>query len=263
MRLLRWGEHGQLTLTKDLGNDVPPYAILSHTWLPDDDQEVTFEDLVGGKGMDKPGYEKLRFCGNRAAADQLEYFWVDTCCIKKSNESELSQAIRSMFRWYRDAVKCYVYLYDVQAVSVVEPSTWESAFLRSRWFERGWTLQELLAPTSLEFFSREGKKLGDRQALQLQIGAATKIPVAVLRGSHLSSFSVEERLSWAEGRQTKREEDEVYSLLGLFDIHLPILYGEGKQNALRRLMREIQNDSHCRLPDIPTLIQCYNYHKIG
>jgi hypothetical protein len=246
MRLLTLGESDQIRLTPDLGSDVPQYGILSHTWLSNPDEEVDYEDLINGTGASKEGYEKLYFAGQQARKDGLEYFWVDTCCIKRSSEPELSQAIRSMFRWYRDASKCYVYLTDVQNSMGDQPWTWESDFVESRWFKRGWTLQELLAPTSVEFYSRGGVKLGDKHSLEPQIYQATRIPLSALRGTMLSTFSIDDRLSWAEGRQTKREEDSVYSLLGIFDIHIPILYGEGKKNALKRLLRELRSELDCK-----------------
>ena len=115
MRLLRRTNTGEFSLTEDLVGDeaIPPYAILSHTWRLNTEEEVTFEELTNGTGKDKPGYEKIRFCGEQAAQDDLEYFWIDTCCINKKNKAELSHAINSMFRWYREAAKCYVYLSDV------------------------------------------------------------------------------------------------------------------------------------------------------
>src|SRR5436189_404821 len=172
MRLLRRSKPGEFSFSKNfVGNDtIPPYAILSHTWGADS-TEVTFEDLTNGTGKDKPGYEKIRFCGERAGQDDLEYFWVDTCCINKADFTELSEAINSMFRWYRNAAKCYVYLSDV-SVGECDPNSkvfpWESAFQASRWFTRGWTLQELLAPKLVEFFSHEGKRLGDKRSLERQ-----------------------------------------------------------------------------------------------
>ena len=129
MRLLELKESGELNLTKDLINNIPPYAILSHTWGKDE-EEVTFQDLKGGSGTTKTGYKKIRFCGEQAGRDGLRYFWVDTCCIDKSNNTELGEAINSMFRWYRNAAKCYVYLSDVPAEELRD----------SRWFTRGWTL---------------------------------------------------------------------------------------------------------------------------
>jgi len=249
MRLLKRNSAGEFILTKDFVRDdeVPPYAILSHTWV--EGQEVSFEDLTNNAGKDKLGYEKIRFCGERASHDRLEYFWVDTCCINKANFTELSQAINSMFRWYQNAVKCYVYLSDVSTTKrkatgqspddTLPDNTWESAFRGSRWFKRGWTLQELLAPSLVEFFSRDRKLLGDKRTLERQIHDITKIAVPALRGTSLNQFGVEERFSWAENRQTTHKEDKAYSLFGIFDIQMPLLYGEGEEKALNRLRREI------------------------
>ena len=159
MHLLEYNNDGEFSLTKDFGDDIPRYAILSHTWGADT-EEVTFRDLMDGTGKSKAGYDKIRFCGEQARRDGLQYFWVDTCCIDKSNNNELSEAINSMFRWYRNAAKCYVYLSDVlrPAFDMNDKSNqlpWESAFRKSRWFTRGWTLQELIAPASVEFFSKD------------------------------------------------------------------------------------------------------------
>jgi NACHT domain/Heterokaryon incompatibility protein (HET) len=243
MRLLEWKSDGDFSLTEDLTNNIPPYAILSHTW-GSNGEEVTFEDIMSHTGKDKPGYAKIQFCGNQAANDGLQYFWVDTCCINKSSSSVLTEAINSMFRWYREAAKCYVYLSDVSKGNYDEydhlsRSIWKSAFRRSRWFTRGWTLQELIAPTSVEFYSSEGMRLGDKRSMEQQIHEITGIPVRALRGNPLSDFSPEERLSWATKRETTREEDKAYSLLGIFDIYMPLIYGEGGENAFKRLRKKI------------------------
>lgn len=254
MRLLRLTENGKFSLTKDIITDIPKYAILSHTW-GDDDDEVTFRDMIEGLGQDKAGYRKILFCGQQAIRDNLEYFWADTCCIDKSNYTELSEAITSMFRWYRNASKCYVYLEDVSTNGhdQINQSFWEPAFRRCRWFTRGWALQELIAPPSVEFFSREGKFLGSKKSLEIQIHEITGIRPEALLGHDLSTFSLRERLSWAGNRETKREEDKAYSLLGIFDVSMPPLYGEGIQNAFRRLKDEIHKrarNSHLdELPD--------------
>jgi hypothetical protein len=245
MRLLERKNDGEFTLTKDIFDNIPHYAILSHTWGADT-EEVTFRDLTDGTGKDKTGYSKIRFCGEQAWHDGLQYFWVDTCCIDKSNNTELAEAINSMFRWYQRAAKCYVYLSDVptrkqKASDTSVEFTWESSFRDSRWFTRGWTLQELLAPRSVEFFSRHGKRLGDKETLKRHIHEITGISISALKGAPLSQFEVEERLSWAENRQTARVEDKAYSLLGMFGIHLPLIYGEGKGHAFKRLKKEIQN----------------------
>lgn len=150
-----------------------------------------------------------------------------------------------MFRWYRNAARCYVYLSDVSTLEDVSYSQHllESSFTNSRWFTRGWTLQELLAPLSVDFYSREGTWLGDKGSLELQIHQITGITVQALRGDQLSQFSVEERMAWAASRETTREEDQAYCLVGLFNISLPVIYGEGKIIALRRLQEEIKKSS--------------------
>jgi hypothetical protein len=239
MRLLQVDENDEFSLTDDLIDNIPPYAILSHTW-GDDSEEVSFKDLTQGPRKEKAGYRKLRFCAKQAARDGLQHFWMDTCCIDKSNNAELSEAIISMFRWYRNATKCYVYLSDV-SLTGQDPITqhWALNFRKSRWFTRGWTLQELIAPSSVEFFSIEGQLLGSKHLLEQQVQEITGIAVKALQGHALSEFSVAERLSWAEFRETKREEDKAYSLLGMFNVNMPPLYGEGMESAFQRLHEEI------------------------
>lgn len=241
MRLLQRDSAGHLSLTKDLIRDIPAYAILSHTWGADT-EEVSYRDVVGGTGRDKSGYKKIHFCGDQARRDdlQLQYFWVDTCCIDKSNSAELGEAINSMFRWYQNAARCYVYLADVSTESQDQSVSWQSAFQQSLWFTRGWTLQELIAPRCVEFFCSNGNRLGDKKTLEQELHKITKIPFAALRGNDLSGFSVEERMSWANRRNTTREEDRAYSLLGIFGIHMPLIYGEGADNAFNRLQDELQ-----------------------
>ncbi|MCJ1360581.1 MAG: hypothetical protein MMC33_010589 [Icmadophila ericetorum] len=243
MRLLKCNDGREFSLTKDFGDDVPGYAILSHTWGANT-EEVSFKDLIDGVGKTNAGYDKIRFCGAQARRDSLQYFWVDTCCIDTSNSAELAEAINSMFRWYRNAAKCYVYLSDVlrPAFDTEDKShqlPWESAFLESRWFTRGWTLQELIAPTSVEFFSRDGERLGNKASLERHICEITRIPIKALRGSPLPDFSIAERMSWAGKRETTRQEDKAYSLLGIFDVHMPLIYGQGREKALKRLREEI------------------------
>jgi len=156
MRLVECKDQRDFSLVEHIDN-IPRYAILSHTWAADSD-EVTFKDLMEGTGKNKAGYDKIRFCAKQAASDSLQYFWVDTCCIDKSSSAELTEAINSMFRWYRNATKCYVYLSDVparehDASDHNSPLTWEVSLMRSRWFTRGWTLQELIAPASVSVVS--------------------------------------------------------------------------------------------------------------
>jgi len=135
MRLLEQKSGGKYSLTENYIDDFPPYAILSHTWGADT-EELNFRDLIEGTGKSKAGYNRIRFCREQAQRDGLQYFWVDTCGINKENFTELSEAINSMFRWYRNADKCYVYLSDVSKGNHEEDepsqSTWKSAFRNSR-----------------------------------------------------------------------------------------------------------------------------------
>ncbi|KAF2628795.1 HET-domain-containing protein [Macroventuria anomochaeta] len=247
MRLLEIQHAGTITLTEDLMGvgDVPAYAILSHTWLPG--EEVTFDEFTRGLGRDKTGFDKIRFCAQQAQRDGLRYFWVDTCCINKADPVELQHAINSMFRWYQEATRCYVLLTDVFSA---EPTTdrvpgmpaWEGEFRQSRWFTRGWTLQELLAPRSVSFYSQDRTYLGNRYNLKQLIHEITNIPCPALAGAPLNSFSVEARLSWSDDRQTTREEDKAYSLLGIFGVFTFLNYGEGETNAFKRLRKAIAED---------------------
>ncbi|KAF2495194.1 HET-domain-containing protein [Lophium mytilinum] len=238
MRLLKVGDDGELSLVEFVGSNIPRYAILSHTW-GSDDQEVTLKDLTESpdRGKTKAGYEKIRFCTSEAAKNGLPFSWVDTCCIDKLSSSDLTESINSMFRWYRDAAKCFVFLSDVSNSGSAD---WKSAWRHSRWFTRGWTLQELVAPAKLEFFSAEGASIGIKDSMVQEIHEITGISTEALQGRPLSQFSIDERLSWAARRETKREEDSAYSLLGIFDIHMPLIYGEGRTKAFNRLRREIQ-----------------------
>lgn len=228
MYLLSFDRESRFTLTEHVGKDIPVYAILSHTW-GQDTQEVDFRDIMNGIGQEKTGYKKLYFCGQQARSDGLHYFWVDTCCIDKTNSTQLQEAINSMFRWYQQAARCYVYLSDVP----LKP------FQDSKWFTRGWTLQELIAPRSVQFFDSDGQQLGSRKSLKQKIHNITGIPTSALQGTNLSEYSVEEKMSWAKHRGTKYDEDKVYSMLGIFDIYMPFIYGETFENAFRRLQEEI------------------------
>lgn len=239
MRLLQVESDGEFHLKEFIGPDIPPYAILSHTWGADHD-EVTFRDLAKGTAKKKSGYRKLTFCSQQAANDGLEYFWVDTCCIDKASSAELSEAINSMFRWYHRADKCYVYLSDVSFSE--SAGNMASSVRKSRWFTRGWTLQELVAPAFVEFFSVEGQRIGGKSSMVDELHSITGIPTQALQGTNpLSHFSVQERMSWLEKRQTKREEDLAYCLLGVFNVTMPLIYGEGRERAFRRLQKEIQD----------------------
>ncbi|KAF4428921.1 vegetative incompatibility protein HET-E-1 [Fusarium austroafricanum] len=252
MRLLRRLPDGSIRLTLDLPQDkLPKYAILSHTWLGDN-KEIDFDDMTRGKPENKAAsWEKIRFCADQARKDGLEYFWVDTCCINKQSSAELQEAITSMFAWYRNAETCYAYLADVSIATDDEKASWELAFRRSRWFTRGWTLQELLAPLSVEFFCKDGTKLGDKKSLETAIQEVTGIPYQALRGDPLAKFTVAERFTWTENRQTTRKEDNAYCLLGIFNVFMPLIYGEG-DHAFVRLREEIdkKHAENTRLEEI-------------
>jgi nucleoside-triphosphatase THEP1 len=250
MRLLEYNNDGELSLTEDfVGGEIPEYAILSHTWGADT-EEVTYRDVIDGTGKNKVGYEKIWFCGEQARRDRLEYFWVDTCCINKANYAELQYALNSMFCWYRNATRCYVYLSDVHSPPLgtnaeFNPQSWDSEFWKSRWFTRGWTLQELLAPRAVEFFSRECVRLGDKNELKRSIQGITSIPILALQGAPLSQFSVDERFSWMERRQTTLEVDRVYSLLGILDVKIPLFKDTEAATAFGRLREVIDKREKC------------------
>jgi hypothetical protein len=252
MRLLERKQNGELALSEFIGEGIPAYAILSHTWAVDNSEEVNFQDVEAGTAKSKAGYKKIEFCAKHAVDDGLRYFWIDTCCIDKRNAVELSEAINSMFRWYKNATRCYVYLSDVSICDNQEQRrqsspAWEPAFRKSRWFTRGWTLQELIAPRLVDFFSSEDERLGNKLSLEAMIQDVTGISRNALRGDLLSDFGIDERMSWAEHRSTKLEEDKIYSMLGIFDISMPLIYGEGREKALKRLQDEVNKSYKGRL----------------
>ncbi|KAK4233552.1 heterokaryon incompatibility protein-domain-containing protein [Achaetomium macrosporum] len=216
---------------------APPYAILSHTW---GDEEVTFQEIADLEtARKKAGFSKIEQCCRQAVHDGWDWVWVDSCCIDKTSSAELSESINSMFRWYEDAEVCYAYLVDVPPLSsyLSDREIRQGIHFRgSRWFRRGWTLQELLAPTFLEFFDREWQPIGSREFWADEIEVATGIEVDQL--ANFQQCSVATKLSWAATRETKRIEDRAYSLLGLLGVNMPLIYGEGKR-AFIRLQHEL------------------------
>ena len=229
MRLLKLDERGKLTLTENLTNQIPPYAILSHTWGADKD-EVTFDDVRKGAGNSKVGYSKIQFCGEQARKDGLKYCWVDTCCIDKRSSAELSEAINSMYQWYQQSTVCYAYLCDVRE---------DKDFEQSAWFSRGWTLQELIAPKNFVFYNGAWSSIGSKKDLLFRLATVTGVSLSVLETGVTSDCSVAQRMSWAAKRITTRPEDRAYSLMGVFDINMPLLYGEGGERSFLRLQQEI------------------------
>jgi tetratricopeptide (TPR) repeat protein len=259
MRLLHFDRSVRLVSTDFSGKSIPPYAILSHRW---GDSEVLFEDLGSDTYKEKDGYRKIEFCAEQAARDQLQYFWIDTCCIDKWNLRERSKAINSMFRWYKNATKCYVFLPDVSAstaTEIAQRSGWETSFRASDWFTRGWTLQELIAPVSVEFFSCEGWRIGDKTSLEQLVHEITSIPLEALRNCPLDTFTKTERMEWARARRTAEEEDNVYCLLGILGVSMATSYGEGKEKAWRRLQSEVEAANSA--PSIIPFFQ--NDHFVG
>jgi hypothetical protein len=241
-------------------DEIPEYAILSHTW---GEEEVTFQDILAGRTVfqNKKGFKKIQFCARKALQQSIEFVWVDTCCIDKSSSAELTEAINSMYRWYQKAEWCYVYLAgvphppanrnDFASEPEASQTTWK-AFEDSRWFTRGWTLQELIAPARVIFYSEDGKEIGRKRASRRgkfmeRIAAITNISVEVLGDSkRMNKICVAERMSWASRRKTSRGEDIAYSLMGIFGVNMPLLYGEGREKAFIRLQKEIlqQSDDH-------------------
>ncbi|KAF5591920.1 het-domain-containing protein [Fusarium pseudoanthophilum] len=251
MRLLHTGSYRLFDYFND---EVPAYAILSHTWgRGPAEREVTFEDIRDSSDPTTiPNFDKIRDACSLAQSENHEYIWIDTCCIDKSSSSELSEAINSMYLWYKQAVVCYAYLRDVAYRSKVStsasetksPSTstaWpfnESEFKKSKWFTRGWTLQELIAPRQVVFYSGDWKPLGTKGELRLLVSSITGIEEAVLAGGTLEHMSVARKMSWAADRETTRQEDLAYCLMGIFSVNMPLLYGEGKK-AFIRLQEQI------------------------
>ncbi|QYS98748.1 ANK_REP_REGION domain-containing protein [Trichoderma simmonsii] len=244
-------------LEEFLDYQAPPYAILSHTW-GDDSEELSFRDVEDGN-INKLGIGSVKFrgCCRQAAEDSLGYAWIDTCCIDKTNLVELSEAINSMFRWYQRASICYAFLSDVPSDDHFKQKS--SKFRRSRWFQRGWTLQELLAPKTMRFYGaispsdthsgqafvdtnlvQEWHLLGNKGNMSTTIASITGIPRHYLLGiTALHTASVAQRMSWAAHRDTKRKEDLAYCLLGIFNITMPMIYGEGGEQAFFRLQEQI------------------------
>jgi len=230
-----------LELEEFLGKP-PPYSILSHVW---GEGEVSFQDVTAGNYRQLEGYAKLAGCCRVSLLEGYGYTWIDTCCIDKTSSAELSEAINSMFSWYMNAQICYAHLADVQDVS---------SLARSRWFTRGWTLQELIAPPAVVFLSSSWSELGTRTTLADTISAATGIQEAVLKStflrwstgydirSLLRQYSIACKMSWAAKRTTTRVEDMAYCLLGLFDVNMALIYGEGDK-AFYRLQRELLNET--------------------
>jgi len=230
----------------------PPYVILSHTW---GHEEVTYRDISGTWSLDHlQGYQKINGCCKQGISDGYEWVWVDTCCIDKTSSAELSEAINSMFQWYKDADICYAYLGDIsnrrdllwnnnpQAAH----SSWRHMEVaNSRWFTRGWTLQELIAPSEIVFYDSGWVEIGTKSSLSETLSRVTGIDIQLFVDANCDDYSIAQRMSWASKRNTTRLEDEAYCLMGIFGVNMPLLYGEGRK-AFFRLQEEImkRSDDH-------------------
>lgn len=230
-------------LEEFLDENEKKYAILSHRW---EGEEVSFGDMqIPAKAVNMKGFAKIRNSCEHAVNDGYGYVWVDTCCINKDSSAEISEAINSMFRWYKASAVCYAFLADVRADSV-DIDTGMQHLRASKWFKRGWTLQEFLAPEHVVFYDQQWNFLGTKQTLSAVLTLQTGIDEAILNGGSLSSRSIAQRMSWASERGTTCKEDIAYCLLGIFDVNMPLLYGEGAERAFLRLQEEIikQSDDH-------------------
>ncbi|KAF2266908.1 HET-domain-containing protein [Lojkania enalia] len=241
-----------LKLKEFYGTNLPSYAILSHTWS---DDEVQFYEgaNIAIEAFQKLGrYQKILKFAHAAKAYGYEWVWMDTVCIDKRSSAELSEAINSMYHWYGAAELCIVYLSDVPPKSAVEDpqsdAVLKEAFEKSRWFTRGWTLQELIASRKRVFLAEDWSMIPNDMwgpdKMYYVISCITGITVLVLRNSKkLNSICIAERMSWASRRETSRPEDLAYSLMGIFGVNMAVLYGEGLENAFRRLQDEIMKKS--------------------
>ncbi|OQO08773.1 hypothetical protein B0A48_05663 [Cryoendolithus antarcticus] len=251
------------------------YSILSHCWSQDrTDREVTYDDFIAGTNLAGQGWRKIVNLCEISRERGLTWTWIDTCCIDKSSSAELTEAINSMWKWYSGAVECYVFLDDcdltlplpevcvkpelnwatAQSYEIAEQRSefkaeWQQSvsqaiydkiqdFASCRWFGRGWTLQELLAPREVLFYNNRYSLLGTRSTLSPLVSHAAGVGALHLESYKYYKPSVAQRMAWAARRSTTREEDRAYCLFGLFDVNMPLLYGEGA-NAFRRLQEEI------------------------
>ena len=223
---------------EDFKGKIPKYAILSHVW---GDDEVTLQEYdPHSQQRASYGWEKIMQCCRIAKDEEIQYAWIDTCCIDKTNNVELSEAINSMFTWYENAKVCYTFLHDLSMQNDASSTSTASKLKDCKWFTRGWTLQELIASRKLVFFDQDFRQLGTRQRFAETISTFTGIPQRYLLYNHgFRETCVGQRMSWVSQRDTIREEDIAYCLLGIFDVNMPLIYGEGQKKAFVRLQEHI------------------------
>ena len=254
-RLIRQGKRvDRRAKVLEFGDDeVTEYAILSHRWI---EQEVDYNEIVELAKIDdeerteirqRDGYRKILQSCEHAKKDGYKWLWVDTCCIDKRSSAELSEAINSMYRWYENSKICYAYLHDLPGSSFPISGDHERYHKSNgwpEWFSRGWTLQEMIAPRNVQFFNKDWHPIGDKRTLAPILESITRVPQHVLEeGLSSNRLCVAQIISWAADRTTTRVEDRAYSLMGLLDVNMPMLYGEGKK-AFHRLQLEIIRTSN-------------------
>ncbi|OQN95615.1 hypothetical protein B0A48_18692 [Cryoendolithus antarcticus] len=225
----------------------PSYVIASHRWLKDG--EATFQDVRDFRNVNGEGYQKVKAFAEyiKSNIPHVEWLWMDTCCINKESAAELSEAINTMFEWYHNAELCLAYLADVKTGDGI------SSFEQSVWFERGWTLQELLAPQTVVFVTKGWQVIGHKGDstsnkcrlfigcnLGKRIAQVTGIPEEVLYNYEASAgLSVDDNLKWMKSRKTTKPEDMSYALYGILGVTLGANYGEKHAGARQRLMAAI------------------------
>ncbi|THU99523.1 HET-domain-containing protein [Dendrothele bispora CBS 962.96] len=230
MRLLNTGTFEM----REFLTEIPIYAILSHTWEKD---EVTFQDIQDlEKAKKKSGWSKVERACEYVRKYKFNWLWIDTCCIDKSSSAELSEALNSMYKYYGDCRVCIAYLRDVSNEKNAKSM---EKLKESRWFRRGWTLQELIAPRYMVFLDKEWNMMGTRFGMRYVVSEVTSIPVDVFETGWLDDYSIAQKMSWAASRETTRPEDMAYCLMGLFGVNIPPIYGEGGTKAFMRLQQEI------------------------
>ncbi|KAL4065648.1 heterokaryon incompatibility protein-domain-containing protein [Scleroderma yunnanense] len=241
-------EYNKTDVLEFRDDEMTDYAILSHRWIG---KEVDYKEIIKLARMnksdqkairDRDGYKKILSSCEQAKRDGYSWLWVDTCCIDKRSSAELSEAINSMYRWYANAKICYAYLHDVSGISFPtedDDKKYPNSNGWPEWFSRGWTLQEMIAPSNVQFFNKDWQCIGDKRTLAPTLSRITQVPRHVLRdGLSSNRPCVAQIMSWAARRKTTRVEDRAYSLLGLLDVNMPMLYGEGKK-AFQRLQLEV------------------------
>ena len=245
---------GRTKVLEFCDDEATEYAILSHRWI--DPTEVSYDEMVDLVKMNveerdeirhRLGYKKVLDTCRQANSDGYERVWVDTCCIDKRSSAELSEAINSMYRWYTNSGVCYAYLHDVHGSScpvAQDKKEYPKSDGWPEWFSRGWTLQEMIAPSNVQFFNSNWKSIGDKKMLARTLTCITQVPEHILKeGLFGNRPCVAQIMSWAAKRTTTRVEDRAYSLMGLLDVNMPMLYGEGKK-AFHRLQLEIIRTSN-------------------